>query len=135
MNYKTYDATWHTLWNTVSVTTLSGTFYIHSWAIGLYCYFAGLNTKVWTAISVTHLLVWAVWAAVSRHPSRWKLWLVVLGGCISMLLDIYDFPPYRGYVDAHALWHATNIPVTYLWWSFVRDDAEFRTLALLNKVK
>lgn len=52
-----------------------------------------------------------------------------------MILETYDFPPYKGYVDAHALWHATTIPLTFLWWSFIRDDAEFRTSALLKKVK
>lgn len=103
--------------------------------VNITSYFAGFNTKVCVAISITQLLVWAIWAAVSRHPSRWKLWVVVLGGGISMLLELYDFPPYHGFVDAHALWHATTIPVTYLWWSFVRDDAEFKTLTHLKKVK
>ncbi|KAK4283128.1 hypothetical protein QN277_000117 [Acacia crassicarpa] len=52
-----------------------------------------------------------------------------------MLFEVYEFPPYMGYVDSHALWHATAIPITYLWWSFVRDDAEFRTSTLLKKVR
>ncbi|XP_015878073.1 uncharacterized protein LOC107414465 isoform X2 [Ziziphus jujuba] len=95
----------------------------------------GLNFKVCSAMRVTQLLIWAVWAGVTRHPSRWKLWVVVAGGGVAMLLEIYDFPPYHGFVDAHALWHATTVPLTYLWWSFVRDDAEFRTLALHKKVK
>lgn len=97
--------------------------------------FAGLNLKVCLAMGVTQLLIWAVWAGVTRHPSRWKLWAVVVGGGLAMLLEIYDFPPYHGFVDAHALWHATTIPLAYLWWSFVRDDAVFRTSALLKKVK
>lgn len=97
--------------------------------------FAGLNTKVCVAMGVVQLLVWAIWAGVTRHPSRWKLWFVVVGGGLAMLLEIYDFPPYKGYFDAHALWHATTIPLSYLWWSFVRDDAEFRTSSLLKKSK
>ncbi|XP_028756340.1 post-GPI attachment to proteins factor 3-like [Neltuma alba] len=94
----------------------------------------GLHMKVCMAIAITHLLIWAIWAGVSRHPGLWKLWLVVVGGNLAMLFEIYEFPPYMGYVDAHALWHATTIPITYLWWSFVRDDAEFRTSTLLKKV-
>lgn len=91
--------------------------------------------KVCSAMGIAQLIVWAIWAGVTRHPSRWKLWTVVGSGGLAMLLEIYDFPPYRGFVDAHALWHATTIPFTYLWWSFVRDDAEFRTLTLIKKVK
>ncbi|GAV61823.1 Per1 domain-containing protein [Cephalotus follicularis] len=95
----------------------------------------GLNMKVCVAMGVTQLLIWAIWAGVSHHPSCWKLWVVVVGGGLCMLLEIYDFPPYWGYVDAHALWHASSIPLTYLWWSFIRDDAELRTSTLLKKVK
>ncbi|XP_044468230.1 post-GPI attachment to proteins factor 3-like [Mangifera indica] len=95
----------------------------------------GLNKKVCVTMGIAQLLIWAVWAGVTRHPSRWKLWVVVVGGVVAMLLDIYDFPPYWGFVDAHALYHATSIPLTYLWWSFIRDDAEFRTSTLRKKVK
>ncbi|KAH9647264.1 Post-GPI attachment to proteins factor 3 [Citrus sinensis] len=85
----------------------------------------GLNMKVCLAMGVAQLLIWAIWAGVTRHPSRWKLWLVVVGEGLAMLLQIYDFPPYRGFVDAHALYHAANIPLTYLWWSFIRDDTRW----------
>ncbi|XP_022892186.1 post-GPI attachment to proteins factor 3 isoform X1 [Olea europaea var. sylvestris] len=95
----------------------------------------GWNMKVCVVMAVAQLLVWAVWAGVTGHPSRWKLWIVVVGGGLSMMLEIYDFPPYEGLVDAHALWHATTIPLTYVWWSFIKDDAEYQTSALLKKVK
>ncbi|KAI4333332.1 hypothetical protein L6164_018160 [Bauhinia variegata] len=95
----------------------------------------GWNMKVCVVMAVAQLTIWAVWAGITRHPSRWKLWLVVVAGGLAMLLEIYDFPPYQGLVDAHALWHATTIPLTYLWWSFIRDDARFRTSNLLKKAK
>lgn len=95
----------------------------------------GWNMKVCVVMAVAQLLIWAIWAGVTRHPSRWKLWVVVVGGGLAMLLEIYDFPPFEGFVDAHALWHATTIPLTYIWWSFIKDDAEFRTSSLLKKAK
>lgn len=107
---------------------------VYGSSIEILC-FAGLNMTVCVGMGVIQLLIWAIWGGVSGHPSRWKLWVVVLGGAIAMLLEIYDFPPYLGLVDAHALWHATTIPLTYLWWSFVRDDAEYRTSVLLKKTK
>lgn len=91
--------------------------------------------KVCVLMGLAQLLIWAIWAGSTRHPSRLKLWTVVVGTSAAMLLEIYDFPPYKGYVDAHALWHATTIPLTYLWWSFIRDDAEFRTSTLVKKAK
>ncbi|KAL3647387.1 hypothetical protein CASFOL_008355 [Castilleja foliolosa] len=95
----------------------------------------GWNMKVCVAMGIAQICLWAIWAGVTRHPSRLKLWVVVIGGALAMLLEIYDFPPYSGLVDAHALWHATTIPLTYLWWSFVRDDSEFRTDILIRKTK
>lgn len=95
----------------------------------------GWNMKVCVVMAVGQLLIWAIFAGVTCHPSRWKLWLVVGAGGLAMLLEIYDFPPYQGFVDAHALWHATTIPLTYIWWSFIRDDAELQTSNLLKKAK
>ncbi|CAM8957753.1 unnamed protein product [Rhodiola kirilowii] len=95
----------------------------------------GWNMKVCVTMAVLQLLIWAVWAGVSNHPSKWKLWTVIIGGGLAMLLEIYDFPPYKGYLDAHALWHATTVPLTCMWWSFIRNDAEYRTSQLRKKAK
>ncbi|XP_051123793.1 uncharacterized protein LOC127246441 isoform X2 [Andrographis paniculata] len=95
----------------------------------------GWNMKVCIVMGATQLLIWSIWAGVTRHPSRWKLWIVVVGGGLAMLLEIFDFPPYLGLVDAHALLHASTVPLTYIWWNFVKDDAEHRTSKLLRKSK
>lgn len=91
--------------------------------------------KVCVVMAVTQLTIWFVWGCVSHHPSRWKVLFVVLAGGLGMLLEIYDFPPYQGLLDAHALWHAITIPLTYLWWSFIRDDAQFLTSKRLKNSK
>ncbi|CAN6812665.1 unnamed protein product [Brassica oleracea] len=95
----------------------------------------GWNMIVCVAMGVAQLFLWARWAAVSRHPSNWKLWVVVIASCLAMLLEIYDFPPYGGNFNAHSIWHFATVPLTILWWSFIRDDAEFRTSSLLKKSK
>ncbi|KAF2572627.1 hypothetical protein F2Q70_00004523 [Brassica cretica] len=61
--------------------------------------------------------------------------LTILCFKFSYALEIYDFPPYGGYFDAHSIWHLATVPLTILWWSFIRDDAEFRTSSLLKKSK
>ncbi|KAH9624234.1 hypothetical protein KSS87_004977 [Heliosperma pusillum] len=105
----------------------------HILYLNLYYLDHGLNMKVCSAMGVAQFLVWAVWTGMCPHPSRWKSRVVVFGGALSILLLIYDFPPYWGYVDAHALWHATTIPLSYLWWSFIKDDAEYITLIRSKK--
>ncbi|KAJ4950347.1 hypothetical protein NE237_027179 [Protea cynaroides] len=107
----------------------------HILYLNFYQFDYGLNMKVCIVMGVAQLLLWAIWAGVTRHPSRWKLWVVVVGGGLALLFEIYDFPPYWGYLDAHALWHASTIPLSYLWWSFIRDDAEYRTMNLVKKAK
>ncbi|RRT45897.1 hypothetical protein B296_00054816 [Ensete ventricosum] len=93
----------------------------------------GLNMKVCITMGIAQLLFWAVWAGITHHPSRFKIWAIVIGGAMAILLELYDYPPYKCYVDSHALWHATNIPLAYLWWSFVYEDAKFRTSAIMKK--
>ncbi|KAL3627098.1 hypothetical protein CASFOL_028461 [Castilleja foliolosa] len=93
----------------------------------------GWNSKVSVAMGTAQLLIWAIWACVTSHPSRCKLWAVVVGGGLAILLEIYDFHPYQGLLDVHALWHFSTIPITYIWWSFIKDDAKYRTSILLKK--
>ncbi|KAF2537882.1 hypothetical protein F2Q68_00021382 [Brassica cretica] len=93
------------------------------------------NMIVCVAMGVAQLFLWARWAVVSRHPSNWKLWVVVIASGLAMLLEIYDLSSYGGYFDAHSIWHLATVPLTILWWSFIRDDAKFRTSSLLKKSK
>lgn len=107
----------------------------HILYLNFYALDYGWNMKVCVVMGIIQLLMWAIWAGMKRHPHRYKLWIVVFGGALAMLLEIYDFPPYYRYVDAHALWHATTIPLTYFWWSFIKSDAEHRTSMIVKKAK
>ncbi|XP_072988277.1 uncharacterized protein [Typha latifolia] len=94
----------------------------------------GLNMKVCVAMIIAQVLLWTAWAIITSHPSGMKLWTVAIGVTLVVLLEIYDFPPVKGYVDAHALCHALSIPLSNLWWSFIKEDAEFRTSDIMKKV-
>ncbi|CAN6919867.1 unnamed protein product [Brassica oleracea] len=107
----------------------------HVLYINFYKLYYGWNMIVCVAMGVAHLFLWARWAAVSTHPSNWKLWVVVIASGLAMFLEIYEFPLYGGYFDAHSIWHLATVPLTILWWSFIRDDVEFRTSSLLKKSK
>ncbi|KAF3522678.1 hypothetical protein F2Q69_00047658 [Brassica cretica] len=94
--------------------------------------FTGWNMIVCVAMGVAQIFLWERWAAVSRHPSNWKLWVVVIASCLDLVLEIYDFP-FR--MKAHSIWHLATVPLTVLWWSFIRDNVEFITSSLLKKSK
>ncbi|CAN6893079.1 unnamed protein product [Brassica oleracea] len=76
-----------------------------------------------------------VLALVTTHLLYINFYKLDYASGLAMLLEIYDFPPYGGYFDAHSIWHLATVPLTILWWSFIRDDAEFRTSSLLKKSK
>ncbi|KAJ0457098.1 hypothetical protein HanIR_Chr15g0769981 [Helianthus annuus] len=107
----------------------------HILYLNCYQFDYGLNVKVCVAMAVVQLIVWVVWASVSNHPSRSKIWFVAIGKGLVIFFLIYDFPPFRGFLDAHAVSHAIAIPVSYIWWGFIHDDSEYRTSALLKKTK
>ncbi|RLN19888.1 post-GPI attachment to proteins factor 3-like [Panicum miliaceum] len=95
----------------------------------------GLNMKVCIVISIVQFLLWALWAVMTRHPSRLKIIFFAIGGVVSVFLEAYDIPPRWGYVDGRAICLAVAIPLSYLWWSFAKEDAEMRTSAITKKTR
>ncbi|MCO5563934.1 hypothetical protein L7F22_017586 [Adiantum nelumboides] len=107
----------------------------HILYLNFYNFDLGWNMQVCVTIGILQLLLWTVWAGYVGHPSRLKLWFVVIVGAMSMLLEILDFPPLGGWLDVHALRHACTVPLTWLWWSFIKEDASHRTFQLLRRTQ
>lgn len=105
----------------------------HILYLNLYTFDYGLNMKVCLTMGTIQLLLWVFWALFTKHPSRVKLWIAVIGTSLGMLLEIYDFPPLFKIFDSHSLWHLVTIPFILVWWSFVCDDAKFCTEKYLKK--
>lgn len=64
---------------------------------------------LWTYFSVKRYReskrMWAVW------PSFVVAWLL-----FAMSMELFDFPPWFGCIDAHSLWHLFTIAPTILWY-------------------
>ncbi len=65
-------------------------------------------------------------------------WRCVVGNvCLALagLLEVFDFPPLWGILDAHALWHGLTIPIPFLLYRFLLDDSahEWRAVKTLNE--
>ncbi|KAL5114456.1 hypothetical protein ACEQ8H_007653 [Pleosporales sp. CAS-2024a] len=56
---------------------------------------------------------WAVW------PGLCVAWIIV-----AMSMELLDFPPWKGMVDAHSLWHLGTVVPTILWYNFLVRDAQ-----------
>jgi hypothetical protein len=45
----------------------------------------------------------------------------------AMSLEVFDFPPWWGILDAHALWHASTIYLISYWYEFLLEDARIES--------
>ena len=77
------------------------------------------------ALGAAQLLLWTTWWRVARRrrPHAWRAAALSLALNCSCVLEVADFPPICGVLDAHALWHATTAPLAHLFWrAFVAPE-------------
>lgn len=96
----------------------------------------GYNMTVCVTLGILQGLAWLVWCFHSKHPARKYLFLFLGLVHLAMLLEVLDFPPLFDLFDAHAMWHAATIPLTYIWYWFVAADmACFASSATKNSTQ
>jgi len=69
----------------------------------------GLNNLLWS---------WFSWRTYRTSRRPWAAWpgIVVAWIVMAMSLELLDFPPLWGSLDAHALWHAATIAPAVIWY-------------------
>ncbi|KFY01090.1 hypothetical protein V490_01085 [Pseudogymnoascus sp. VKM F-3557] len=76
-----------------------------------------LQNAMWTYFSITRYRqskrIWAAW------PGIVVAWVI-----IAMSLELLDFPPIGGHLDAHALWHLGTVFPTVLFYNFLLRDSQ-----------
>lgn len=82
----------------------------------------GYNMMLCIAVGIATAVAWLVWVTRTRHPGKWTLYKFMGLVHMAMLLEVLDFPPLLRLFDAHALWHAATVPLTYLWYQFIKED-------------
>lgn len=67
-----------------------------------------LQNVLWTGFSIDRY---------RRTKRAWTTWpgLIVAWIILAMSLELFDFPPWEGMIDAHALWHLGTVGPT-IWW-------------------
>ena len=78
------------------------------------------NMAANVAAGVVQNILWS-WFSVDRFRKSRRLWatwpgLVVAWVMFAMSMELFDFPPWFGSIDAHSLWHLMTIGPTVLWY-------------------
>ncbi|KAL2127045.1 hypothetical protein VTI74DRAFT_11432 [Chaetomium olivicolor] len=87
------------------------------------------NTAVCVVCGLVQNVLWS-WFSWRRYKGTggqaWATWpgMVVAWVMLAMSLELFDFPPLWGSVDAHSLWHLGTIAPTVLWYNFLVKDAQ-----------
>ena len=80
----------------------------------------GYNMAANVVIGIAQNILWT-WFSVQRYRKVERLWaawpgLIVAWIILAMSLELFDFPPWWGMVDAHSLWHLGTVGPTILWY-------------------
>ncbi|KAM3413539.1 Post-GPI attachment to proteins factor 3 [Cercospora zeina] len=86
------------------------------------------NMAANVVIGLIQNVMWT-WFSISRFRKVGRLWaawpgLIVFWIIFAMSLELFDFPPWKGMVDAHALWHLGTVGPTIWWYNFLLKDAQ-----------
>ncbi|KAI4110757.1 MAG: hypothetical protein LQ339_001033 [Xanthoria mediterranea] len=86
------------------------------------------NMAVNVAVGVVQNILWS-WFSVKRYQKLKKPWaawpgMIVAWIVLAMSLELLDFAPVRGLLDAHSLWHLGTVGPTIWWYNFLVRDAQ-----------
>ncbi|KAF5719597.1 PER1-like protein [Fusarium globosum] len=85
------------------------------------------NMTANVAAGIVQNVLWT-WFSFKRYRESRRMWAVWPGFVVAwiifaMSMELFDFPPWRGCIDAHSLWHLMTIGPTILWYNFLVKDA------------
>jgi hypothetical protein len=78
------------------------------------------NMAANVACGIVQNLLWS-WFSIVEYQRVNRLWaaapgLIVAWIILAMSLELFDFPPWWGMIDAHSLWHLGTVLPTVLWY-------------------
>ncbi|KAI0505241.1 Per1-like protein [Xylaria bambusicola] len=91
-------------------------------------------------VGMVHNLLWSYfsWVKWRETGQTWAIWpsMLVAWIMLVMSLELLDFPPLWGALDAHSLWHLGTIAPAILWYNFmIKDSQELAKHAKIKEIK
>ncbi|EEH04854.1 PER1 precursor [Histoplasma capsulatum G186AR] len=107
--------------------TCTGLFIAHVSYLSFWSWDYTYNMAANVAVGIVQNSLWT-WFSISRYRKYMKSWtawpgMIVAWIIVAMSLELLDFPPWHGLVDAHSLWHLGTVVPTAWWYSFIVRDA------------
>ncbi|RFU27438.1 hypothetical protein B7463_g8904, partial [Scytalidium lignicola] len=101
------------------------------------CHVAYLKWYTWdytynmaanVVVGIFQNILWS-WFSIDKYRKSkrtWAAWpgLMVAWLLVAMSLELLDFPPWLGCIDAHSLWHLGTVVPTFVMYNFLLKDAE-----------
>eukprot|EP00285_Hemiselmis_virescens_P011956 CAMPEP_0173400500 /NCGR_PEP_ID=MMETSP1356-20130122/48053_1 /TAXON_ID=77927 ORGANISM="Hemiselmis virescens, Strain PCC157" /NCGR_SAMPLE_ID=MMETSP1356 /ASSEMBLY_ACC=CAM_ASM_000847 /LENGTH=96 /DNA_ID=CAMNT_0014360439 /DNA_START=13 /DNA_END=303 /DNA_ORIENTATION=- len=78
--------------------------------------------KVMIGMMVAHTGAWLTVCLGKHQPHNVTFYLANGLVYLAGLLEVKDFPPLWGHLDAHALWHAATPLLSYAFYHFLAAD-------------
>jgi hypothetical protein len=90
-------------------------------------------------LGLTHNALWTLYALPASvmvfqrfrpYPKSYRPKFVGKAGIFVLLttaatsLELLDFPPWNGVIDAHAMWHLATAPIAFFWYDFLVQDSQ-----------
>ncbi|KAG0368018.1 Mn2+ homeostasis protein [Gamsiella multidivaricata] len=100
---------------------------LHISYLGFVHFDYGYNMAAMATVGAIHNLFWIGWS-IANWRERPYAWEPSVSGVLitaAMCLEILDFAPLWGILDAHSLWHAATIPLVPIWYRFLLKDTEW----------
>lgn len=86
------------------------------------------NMAANVAAGVVQNILWSTFSIKQyrRLQKPWAAWpgMIVAWIILAMSLELLDFPPFKGLLDAHSLWHLGTVGPTIWWYNFLVKDAQ-----------
>ena len=87
------------------------------------------NMAANVAAGIVANLLWSYFS-ITRYRKIQKTWaawpgLIVAWIILAMSLELFDFPPVAGMMDAHSLWHLGTVGPTVLWYRLVGNALSY----------